>query len=110
MTTVFCLQIEDDDAFLKIKSSTSDEEKEGLPHFLSVLDEMLEDEEIVEFILEGGYGPVTWRHLVSQLYEPVVPEFLRQRGIEAETIWLYPLYKVDESEDISSSWPRPECP
>jgi len=110
MTTVFYLQIEDDDAFLQIKSSTSDEEKKGLPHFLSVLDEMLEDEEIVEFILEGGDGPVTWRRLVSQLYEPVVPEFLRQHGVEVETVWLYPLYKVDEGEDISKSWPRPESP
>ena len=110
MTTTFYLQIEDDDAFLQVKSNTSDEEKEGLPHFLGVLDEMLKDEEIVDFILEGEYGPVTWRHLVAQLYEPVVPQFLRQHGIEIETVLLYPLYKVDEGEDISKSWPRPECP
>ncbi len=110
MTTTFYLQIEDDDAFLQIKSSTDDEEWEGLPHFMKVLSEMIEDKEMEDHILDGEYGPVTWRHLMRELYEPTVQQFLRQRGIEAETIWLYPLYKVDESEDIDKSWPRPECP
>jgi len=108
MTTVFYLQIEGDDAFLQIKSSTGDKERKGLPHFLTALDEMLEDEKVENLILDGEHGPVTWGHLVGELHEPIVQQFLYQRGIEVETVWLYPLYRVCESENVSESWPGPE--
>lgn len=32
MTTIFYLQVEDDDTFLQVKSSTGDQDREGLPH------------------------------------------------------------------------------
>jgi hypothetical protein len=105
MTTVFYLQVEDDDAFLQVKSSTSDQEREGLPHFLDVLDEMVENEKMAD-LLEGDFGRVIWRDLTDQLHEPAVQRFLKQHGIEVESIGLYPLYKVGESETINESWPR----
>jgi len=105
MTTVFYLQIEDDDSFLQVKSSTSDKEMEGLSHFLDVLDEMIGNEGIAN-LLEWDFGRVTWRDLIDQLDAPAVQQFLKQRGIEIENIGLYPLYKVYETEDISTSWPR----
>ena len=109
MATVFYLLIEEDDTFLKIASSTSNEEMEGLPHFLNVLDEMLKDEKCME-ALETDWGEVEWGDFVHHMDEAAIQRFLGQHGIRLERIWLYPLYKVREDEKIGESYPRPECP
>lgn len=109
MTAAFYLQIEEDDAFLKVTSSISDGEMGALPHFLDVLNEMLKDEKCLE-LLEGDWGKVRWREFVSQMDEPVIRRFLKRHSIKVESILLYPLYKVGEDESIGESYPRPECP